>query len=120
MFVTPLLLIIIFIYFVASLENPTYMNIQYPYPVLLAGWAIFIVGMLQIILWAAFIVMNDPDKMESFKGLFRQNPEWGPKSPRVFKEWMEYKSDRLQQRREQSNNHTKLKKFFWIVLGKYN
>lgn len=120
MFVTPFLLIVIFIYFVASLENPTYMNLQFPYPVLLAGWAIFVVGMLQIILWAAFIVMNDPDKLESFKGLFRQNPEWGPKSPRIFKEWMEYKSERLQQRREQSNNHPKLKKFFWIVLGKYN
>lgn len=86
---------------------------------IIKGWAIFVAGMIQFILWSSWAIARNPDRLKALKSLFRLNPEWGPKSPKTFKEWKEYKVQRLEQRRTQSNQHSPLKKFFWILLGKY-
>ncbi|KAG5669724.1 hypothetical protein PVAND_000019 [Polypedilum vanderplanki] len=117
--VTPVLLIIIFIYFLIKTENPTYGAREYPVTVLATGWIIFGVGMFQILLWISWSIIRDPNKCEAFKSLFRQNSEWGPKSPKVFKEWKTYKSERLEKRRAKSNGDSKIKKCLNILLDKY-
>lgn len=117
--ITPLLLIVIFIYTMVKLENPTYMNLQYPTTALVAGWVIFAVGALQVLLWGGWMILQDPNKSEALATLFRPDPEWGPKSPRVFKAWKDYKREKLEKRRLQSQGHSPMKKFFWILLGKY-
>lgn len=119
MIITPVLLIIIYIYFIAKLENPTFSGKEYPDEVLLSGWAIFIFGMLQVIVWGSWLVINDPNKREAISGLFKQNPEWGPKSKRIYNKWTEYKKDRLLARQRQSEKHSKFQKFYYILLGKY-
>jgi solute carrier family 6 amino acid transporter-like protein 5/7/9/14 len=119
-FVTPVLLIVIFIYTMVKTENPTYSGKAYPDMAIVAGWIIFAIGMCQVLLWSSWFIMRDPNKCEAFKSLFRQNPEWGPKSPKVFKEWKAYKSERLEKRRAQSSGHASMKKFFNILLDRYD
>jgi solute carrier family 6 amino acid transporter-like protein 5/7/9/14 len=118
--VTPVLMIVIFVYSMIELENPTYTGKNYPTPYLIAGWVIFAIGMLQIVMWSAFLIMRNPDKSEKFKNLFRKNPSWQPKSPKIAKQWRAYKENELEKRRALSDGHSSVKKF-WLILGrKYN
>lgn len=47
--VTPLLMLVIFLYSMAKLENPTFIGKQYPTSSIVAGWGIFTFGLAQIL-----------------------------------------------------------------------
>jgi hypothetical protein len=117
--IAPLLLIFIFLYDMAQFEYPTYMKKEYPSQALIAGWVIFATGLSQVFIWSAWHVMRDSNKLEAFKSLFKVNPKWGPKSPKVFDDWKAFKEEKIQKRRIQSQGHSKIKKFFKIILGNY-
>lgn len=117
--VTPGLLIIIFIYNMARLENPKYMDKEYPTSAHIAGWVIFAVGIAQFVLWSIWAILRDENKMETLKSLFMYNPIWGPKSTRIFQEWKDYRDQKLTNRRAVSNQHSSKKKALWILNGKY-
>lgn len=121
--VTPVLMIVIFVYSMAKLENPTYIEKPYPTSSLIAGWAIFSVGIAQILIWAIWIASreNFPENKSSSKvsSLFKLNPEWGPKSPKMHKEWMAYKVDRLETRILQSAGHSRFKHICNVLLDNY-
>lgn len=118
--VTPGLMLIIFIYSMAQLQEPTYMNKAYPTEAYVAGWIIFAVGAAQFILWSTWDVIRDENKKNAFKALFQRNDVWGPKSPRIFKEWKEFKAEKRTSRKLQSREHSLKKKLLWVLLGKYN
>lgn len=118
--VTPGLMLIIFIYSMAQLEEPTYMDKDYPSEYYVIGWVIFAVGAAQFILWSAWDVIRDENKKNAFKALFQQDSIWGPKVPRIFKEWKEFKTEKRANRVLQSREHSTSKKLLWILLGKYN
>lgn len=118
--ITPGLLLIIFIYSMAQLENPTYIEKPYPTGAHIAGWLIFTIGASQFILWSAWLVMRDENKKKAFKSLFQQDSLWGPKSQRTFKEWKEFKAEKRERRKHLSKEHSSKKKYFWILLGKYD
>lgn len=118
--ITPGLLIIIFIYNMARLENPTFMGKDFPTSAHVAGWAIFVVGSIQFILWSAWAVIRDENKMATLKSLFKYNPVWGPNSSRTYQEWKDFRDQKLIDRRALSNQHSSKKKAFWVLTGKYN
>lgn len=78
--VTPGMMLIIFIYSMVKLENPTYANdLEYPAFCIAAGWLIFIVGISQIFLWMFWLsCQNDYDGNSKFLSLFKQDPDFGP------------------------------------------
>lgn len=96
------------------------MSKDYPNYALITGWVVFLIGLFQMFIWGLWLAMREPNKYDGLKSLFKQNPSWGPKSPRKFKEWMDFKNDKLQERQKQSATHSKLKKYLNILLGKYN
>lgn len=49
--ITPILLIIILIYFCVKFENPTYQNVSYPSGILAFGFCIIAVGVAQFFWW---------------------------------------------------------------------
>ena len=57
--VTPCLLIVIFVYNMISLQSPTYGRLHFPDGYLAAGWNIYIVGLLQLPLWGAWVVSRN-------------------------------------------------------------
>lgn len=121
--VTPGMMIIIFLYSMVRLENPTYMSLQYPTSSLVAGWTIFFFGLAQIVIWAAWFMSRrsyEDEKGSAFKALFKPDPDWGPKSPKLRKEWALFKADKRETRRLQSVGHSKLKQIFWMLFRKYN
>lgn len=122
-FVTPVLMLVIFLYSMAKLENPTFISKPYPTSSLIAGWAVFSFGIAQILIWAIWIASRTSvtdGKKAAVKALFKPDPEWGPKSPKVRKEWISYKAEKLEKRRVQSIGHSKLKEVAWMLLGKYH
>lgn len=121
--VTPVMMIVIFIYSMIKFENPTYMSKEYPTSGYIAGWAIFIVGMAQIIIWGIYLASRNhdaPNKKSATKSLFKLDPEWGPKSPKIRKEWILYKAEMMEKRKVQALGHSKLKQIVWVLLGKYH
>lgn len=120
-FVTPLLMIAIFVYSMAKYENPTYLSKQFPTWSLATGWCIFASGVAQIFIWAFWTITRKQfdEKPSTLKSLFQLNKEWGPKSPKIRKEWLSFKAEKTEQRRIQSVGHSKWKQFSFVLLGKY-
>lgn len=120
--ITPGFMIIIFGYFLLKLENPTFMGLQYPESSLIAGWAIFGVGLAQIFIWGAWLATRDTfgEKKSAIKVLFSKNPDWGPKSPIIRRQWKDFKEDKMQQRMMQSIGHSRIKQIVWMLLRKYD
>lgn len=122
--ITPVLMIIIFIYTMVKFENPTFARKAFPTSSLVAGWLIFVVGMAQILLWALWIASREDfgegKSSSKLKLLFKPDPQWGPKSPKLRKEWISYKEEKLEKRRVQCEGHSKLQRIAWILLGKYH
>jgi len=116
--VTPVFMIVIFIYTMIKLENPTYSGKQFPEAALIAGWIIFSVGVSQTVIWAIWIAMRS--NSSAVTALLSPNPQWGPKSLILRKEWQAFKSEKLEKRRIQSNGHSKLRQMVNILLGKYH
>lgn len=121
--VTPLLMLVIFIYSMATLKNPTFISKPYPTSSLIAGWCIFIVGIAQILIWGIWTMTREefPEAGGSkIQALFKWNTEWGPKSPKLRKEWLAFKAEQLEKRKIQSEGHSKIKQMWNILVGKYH
>lgn len=121
--VTPVFMIVIFVYSMVKLENPTFMSKQFPTSCLIAGWAIFAFGMAQILIWAVWMASRrsfDDKKESKLQYLFKLDSDWGPKSPKLRREWISFKAEKLEKRRIQALNHSKLKQIVWMLLGKYH
>lgn len=120
--VTPFLMLLIFIYNMAVLKNPTFMAKDYPTASLIAGWLIFSLGIAQILIWGIWVASREEFPVgggSKFKALFKLNSEWGPKSPKLRKEWHSFKAEQLEKRKIQSEGHSKFKQMVNILLVKY-
>lgn len=122
--VTPLLMIVILLYTLAQLENPTFSGKVYPTSSLIAGWCIFAVGISQLFIWGIWIATrkNFGEGKSSCKAklLFKPDPNWGPKSPKLRQQWITYKEEMLEKRLVKSKDHSKLQRIGWILIGKYD
>lgn len=121
---TPVIMIAIFIYSMVNFESPTFEGNAFPMQYLVAGWVIFLIGMIQVAIWAAWSASRsqmDGSKTTILESLFSQNPEWGPKSPKIRQEWRAFREDALEKRimMAQAHSHTWWQQRLWIILGKY-
>ncbi|CRK90243.1 CLUMA_CG003954, isoform A [Clunio marinus] len=120
--VTPVLMIVIFVYSMAKLENPLFAGKEYPESNIVAGWCIFVFGMAQLFIWAIWNASREGfgnAKTSKFVSLFKPDPEWGPKSSKTRKEWISFKEVKMENRRNLSTGHSKLKQIFLMLLGRY-
>lgn len=74
-FITPVLLLVIFIYFVSTYERLTYGNKEYPDIALVFGWLIVGVGIGQFLMWMVYYIYANreygcPKASANFGGLF--------------------------------------------------
>lgn len=116
--ITPGLMIIIFIYTMATLQNPTFTSKPYPTWCHVIGWLIFAIGVLQFFFWSLWEILKSDNKLQAFKALFKQNPLWGPNSSRIFNEWKEFKVKKQASRALQTKNQSHSKTFWQNLTAK--
>ena len=121
--VTPMTLIIVFVYSMVEFENPTYMSKQFPTLYIVTGWILFLFGMMQVLIWPVWSLFtrSDEDKeVPAIQYLFKTNPAWGPKLPETRNEWILFKAKKLEARKAKSIGHSRIKKIHWMLLRKYD
>ncbi|KAJ8939840.1 hypothetical protein NQ314_010969 [Rhamnusium bicolor] len=92
--VIPLILIIVFFYFLITLEELTYEKKPYPTNIIVWGWALLGFGVIQPLVWLFIEVLRrhkDQGYTEAVKSLF-QHDSWGPKDLNKNKRWQEFKA----------------------------
>ncbi|KAK2587414.1 hypothetical protein KPH14_003128 [Odynerus spinipes] len=95
-FLTPAIILVIFIYSMINLELLTYNNLLYPDAAYVIGWILFSVAVLQIPLWiliAIFKKRHLPFR-EMIVQAFQPSKHWGPMNTEVRKKWLEFKEHR--------------------------
>lgn len=120
---TPLMMMIIFIYSMVKFENPTYMSREFPTSCIIAGWILFSFGIAQVMISAIWMTLtrNGEEKKDSaMKYLLKINPDWGPKDSETREEWISFKKQKFETRQMQAVGHSKLKQINFMLLGKYN
>lgn len=123
--ITPAFMIITFIYSMIQLESPTYSGLPYPDSAIVAGWILFIVGIIQLPIWAVWVVSHSSTRDSSLwikiKEASKPSAKWGPKSDKVRAEWEQYKLEAKARRLDiiTSANHSKFKQKLNILFGRY-
>lgn len=94
--VTPLILITIFLYTVASLSPLTYGNSKFPWAAHAAGIIILAIGVGQIPFWAVLALLKNrrSPSREVWKAAFSPSCDWGPRSKERRAEWLIFKEKR--------------------------
>ncbi|XP_058975221.1 sodium-dependent nutrient amino acid transporter 1 [Musca domestica] len=108
-FLTPVMMLVIFIYSMVTTEPLTYKKIEYPEAANAAGWIIFAIGVLQFPLWGFwYIKTNYKDTFcNTFKTSLRFSEAWGPKNPEIRAKWFAYK-EALAEERQKKQSSSKL------------
>ncbi|XP_015111219.1 sodium-dependent nutrient amino acid transporter 1 [Diachasma alloeum] len=98
--ITPVTLIIIFIYTVSTLPPLTYGNATYPKYAHIAGAILLAFGISQIPIWgvAAMIKRRSTSPGKMIKSAFSSSREWGPLKPEDRQEWLLFKEEKLKMR----------------------
>uniref|UniRef100_A0A7G3B050 Transporter n=1 Tax=Lutzomyia longipalpis TaxID=7200 RepID=A0A7G3B050_LUTLO len=92
-FVTPVFMMAIFIYYMATLKPLTFGDSHYPEAAHVAGWILFGIGLLQLPLWASYAIGCRGSFMDNVRKSARPTEEWGPKNPKYYLEWKQFKAD---------------------------
>ncbi|XP_053698878.1 sodium-dependent nutrient amino acid transporter 1 [Sabethes cyaneus] len=124
-FLTPLLMIAVFVYSLVKYEWPTYGGSQYPSEGLICGFMVFVVGISQILLWALWILARADTKeslKEKIKRMIKPSPEWGPSEDTERKRWIKYKTEANTKRQEImiEKNQSAIVKTIYVLLGLYD
>lgn len=122
--VTPIFMLIIFIYNMATLVPPTHGGMDFPQEAIIAGWLLFSIGLIQVPLWAGWLILRQ-EKQPFYNKIakcVKPTELWGPKNNKIKMEWIQFKEDALEKRRKTAeiNNHSYLKQKLYILLGKYD
>ncbi|XP_011346370.1 sodium-dependent nutrient amino acid transporter 1-like isoform X1 [Ooceraea biroi] len=98
--VTPLILITIFIYTVATLSPVTYGQRSLPASAHAAGWTLLCIGVLQIPLWMLIAMLKKRELpcMQMVKAAFAPVDGWGPQEVQQRKNWKIFKEERARAR----------------------
>uniref|UniRef100_A0A7G3AU40 Sodium-dependent nutrient amino acid transporter 1 n=1 Tax=Lutzomyia longipalpis TaxID=7200 RepID=A0A7G3AU40_LUTLO len=92
-FVTPVFMMAIFVYYMATLKPLTFGDSHYPEAAHVAGWILFGIGLLQLPLWASYAIGCRGSFMDNVRKSARPTEEWGPKNPKSYLEWKQFKAD---------------------------
>lgn len=123
-FLSPLTMSIVFVYSTVTMEPLKYANLDYPHEYIVAGWAIFLVGMFQLPLWMFWkfgYEVRDKKLYDSLCQTFKPTENWGPANPQIRNEWRKFKEEAKRRRRiaAESANHGFIKRKLYTLFGKY-
>ncbi|CAL1682501.1 unnamed protein product [Lasius platythorax] len=94
--ITPLLMIVILIYTCATYEPLMYDGVRFPDYAYGIGWFLLALGISPIAWWIGHKIVTN--KMSSFtesvKMAFRPNSKWGPKNPKIHREWEAFTTEK--------------------------
>ncbi|XP_055688296.1 sodium-dependent nutrient amino acid transporter 1-like [Lutzomyia longipalpis] len=116
---TPLFMAIVFVYYMITQKPLKFGKKDYPDKYLTGGWCLFCIGLVQIPIWAFYTIGC---RMRNVKESFRPTHKWGPKNPKFYREWKEFKAD-LKERNEgisTENNYPKWRKALRKFFGNYS
>lgn len=128
-FITPVILVVIFIYSAFNFENPTFAHKQFPIEYLTIGWTIFIIGVSQVLIWFLWSVSRDFHQAGSdaklvslIKKGFTPSSKWGPKNEKIHEGWTAFKTEAKQKRELmiQQENHSWIQQKIYVFTGKYS
>jgi len=117
--ITPLIMMLVFLYGFISLERTTYGDYELPMKAYASGWAAFAVGMLQLPIWAVIIFMTKKEGSwsETIRKCFRASDKWGPKNPKIKTEWRAFKDQAKKER--QALEVSRWKHYLYSLNGTY-
>lgn len=85
------------------------------------GWFLFLIGIIQVPVWFLYELghRNEGDLFETFFIGFKPSPKWGPKALSNKLEWIKFKKDKIEQRRNKCEiqNFSPIKKRIHLLLG---
>ncbi|XP_020283025.1 sodium-dependent nutrient amino acid transporter 1-like isoform X2 [Pseudomyrmex gracilis] len=115
--ITPLILIAIFIYTVATLTPLTYGGRSFPGSAHAAGWTILCIGVLQIPLWMIIAMLKNRELsfLQMVKKAFAPASRWGPQEVQQRKNWEIFKEERAQI--QQMRTQPRWKQIFYVLLN---
>ncbi|XP_014609957.1 PREDICTED: sodium-dependent nutrient amino acid transporter 1-like [Polistes canadensis] len=95
--ITPVILIVIFLYTVVNMSPLVYAGKTFPIGAHAAGVIILCMGILQIPVWMLLAILKNrhlPLK-EMIRKAFQPTSQWGPKEMKYRKEWLIFKEDKM-------------------------
>ncbi|CAK9801909.1 Sodium-dependent nutrient amino acid transporter 1 [Anthophora plagiata] len=98
--VTPLILLVIFFYTVATLSPLTYGGKGYPASAHAAGIVILCFSIFQIPFWMIIEMLKNRNLSlsQNIKTSFEPTSEWGPRESKYRKAWLSFKEEKAMQR----------------------
>ncbi|XP_063704124.1 sodium-dependent nutrient amino acid transporter 1-like [Culicoides brevitarsis] len=119
--ITPLCMIFLFVYALIKYENPTYADKLFPDEYYVIGWCLFLIGIIQVPVWFFYLLAHryENDLFETYLAGLKPSPKWGPKALNNKLEWMKFKQDKLEQRRNfcEINNFSRFRERVHLLLG---
>ncbi|XP_031829549.2 sodium-dependent nutrient amino acid transporter 1 [Nomia melanderi] len=99
-FVTPLILIVIFLYTVATLSPVTYGGKEFPTSAHIAGGVLLCFSVSQIPLWMIAQLMKNRRLpfLKNLNASFMPSLKWGPRGTKCKKSWLLFKEERKRER----------------------
>ncbi|XP_030382020.1 sodium-dependent nutrient amino acid transporter 1 [Scaptodrosophila lebanonensis] len=94
-FLTPVLMIVIFIYSMATTEPLKYSDLFYPPAGDVAGWLLFAIGAAQFPLWGIWYMSHHKQGgwWTTFTESLKPSEKWGPAKAETKREWLIFKAD---------------------------
>jgi solute carrier family 6 (neurotransmitter transporter, glycine) member 5/9 len=118
-FVTPGIMIVIFIYYMSVLETPTYGGWMYPTGYMALGWVVFALGFLQLPFWIVWFLVRKRKLPlgDRVKEGASPTADWGPKNPEEYSAWVLYKTEAQKKRADAAPNQSRsVFAKIWAVL----
>ncbi|CAG9830612.1 unnamed protein product [Diabrotica balteata] len=99
--VMPLLLIVIFFYFVSTLKPLVYgiYSLYYPTGLTILGWSIIGIVIIQLFGWLLYFLGKNGhcSITKMFKKTF-STETWGPEDPKIKEDWKKFRENRISER----------------------
>ncbi|XP_043280535.1 sodium-dependent nutrient amino acid transporter 1-like isoform X2 [Venturia canescens] len=116
--ITPILLVAILVYTIATLTPLTYAGVSYPESAHVVGWTLFAFGVLQIPFWMGYSILERRDLglSKMFQSAFLPLPSWGPRNPSRHAAWTRFKETMKKKREKRTSS--RMKQFFAVMIGR--
>ncbi|CAK9834192.1 Sodium-dependent nutrient amino acid transporter 1 [Anthophora retusa] len=116
--VTPLILLVIFFYTVATLSPLTYGEKAYPASAHAAGIVILCFSIFQIPFWMIVEMLKNRNLSlsQNIKTSFLPTSEWGPRESKYKKAWLSFKEEKAMQRN--SRTGPRWLQLMYILIGR--
>ncbi|KAL5276886.1 hypothetical protein ACFFRR_002227 [Megaselia abdita] len=105
--ITPGLMAVMFIYSLVSMTTIQYSGWDYPESAIIAGWLVFVFGLIQFPLWAFWAITHNCNQgfLAAVKKLLKPSEEWGPADPENRANWKLFKANKVEERRKAKDSN---------------